>query len=351
MTNTRKVNAHANVGTLQQGDVVLGERVSGTTVLFTIPDLAAGGGGAVDSVNGQTGVVVLSVEDLNGATLTTTELNYVDGVTSAIQTQIDSKAPDLGVDDNYVTDAEKVKLSNLSGTNTGDQTITLTGNVTGSGTGSFAATIANSAVTLAKQADVATSTVFYRKTAGTGAPEVNTLATLKTDLGLTNTNSGDQNLFSTIVVSGQSNVVADSATDILTLVAGTNVTITTNGTTDTITIAASGGGGGMTMNTASGTTQAAAVNNGYITTNASQCNVTLPATCAVGDLVFIAGQGAGGWKVTGNTGQTIQIGSAATSSAGSAASANRYDTIKVVCIVANTTWSMASGVSSGYTIL
>jgi beta-lactamase superfamily II metal-dependent hydrolase len=31
----------------------------------------------------------------------------------------------------------------LSGSNSGDQTITLTGDVTGSGTGSFAATIAN----------------------------------------------------------------------------------------------------------------------------------------------------------------------------------------------------------------
>lgn len=37
-------------------------------------------------------------------------------------------------------------LLNLSGTNTGDQTITLTGDVTGSGTGSFAATLANSGV-------------------------------------------------------------------------------------------------------------------------------------------------------------------------------------------------------------
>lgn len=36
---------------------------------------------------------------------------------------------------------------NLSGTNTGDQTITLTGDVTGSGTGSFAATLANTSVT------------------------------------------------------------------------------------------------------------------------------------------------------------------------------------------------------------
>jgi len=79
-----------------------------------------------------------------------------------------------------------------SGTNTGDQTITLTSDVTGSGTGSFATTIAAGAVTLSKMADVATASVFYRKTAGTGSPEVNTLATLKTDLGLTGTNSGDQ---------------------------------------------------------------------------------------------------------------------------------------------------------------
>jgi hypothetical protein len=45
---------------------------------------------------------------------------------------------------------------------------------------------------LAKMANVATATVFYRKTGGTGVPEVQTLATLKTDLGLTGTNSGDQ---------------------------------------------------------------------------------------------------------------------------------------------------------------
>lgn len=49
--------------------------------------------------------------------------------------------------------------------------------------------------------------------------------------------------FTTIAVSGQSNVVADSTADTLTLVAGTNVTITTNATTDTVTISASGGGG------------------------------------------------------------------------------------------------------------
>ena len=50
--------------------------------------------------------------------------------------------------------------------------------------------------------------------------------------------------FGTITVSGQSNVVAEQANDTLTLVAGTNVTITTNATNDTITISASGTGGG-----------------------------------------------------------------------------------------------------------
>ena len=53
-------------------------------------------------------------------------------------------------------------------------------------------TIDNNVVTLAKMADMVTSSLIYRKTAGSGAPEVNTLATLKTDLGLTGTNSGDQ---------------------------------------------------------------------------------------------------------------------------------------------------------------
>jgi plastocyanin len=48
--------------------------------------------------------------------------------------------------------------------------------------------------------------------------------------------------FATISVAGQSNVVADSATDTLTLVAGSNITITTDAGTDTITIAAAGGG-------------------------------------------------------------------------------------------------------------
>ena len=58
---------------------------------------------------------------------------------------------------------------------------------------------------------------------------------------------GASEAFKTITVSGQSDVVADSATDTLTLVAGSNMTITTNATNDTITFASSGSGGSSTL--------------------------------------------------------------------------------------------------------
>jgi len=58
-------------------------------------------------------------------------------------------------------------------------------------------------------------------------------------------NLSDLNIFSTIAVAGQTSVVADSATDTLTLVGAGGITITTNATTDTITITGSGGGGNL----------------------------------------------------------------------------------------------------------
>ena len=57
-----------------------------------------------------------------------------------------------------------------------------------------------------------------------------------------------QNLFETIAVAGQDNIVADSATDTLNLAAGTGIELTTNALTDTVTIAAAGGGGHVDTN-------------------------------------------------------------------------------------------------------
>ena len=73
--------------------------------------------------------------------------------------------------------------------------------------------------------------------------------------------TGGSNTFSTIAVSGQSNIVADSTSDTLTLVAGSNITIETNATSDSVTINAAGGGTSSdsfrTISTPSGTSPVA----------------------------------------------------------------------------------------------
>ena len=75
---------------------------------------------------------------------------------------------------------------------------------------------------------------------------------------------GSQNVFSTIAVSGQNNVVADSTTDTLTLVAGSNMTITTNDSSDTITFASTGGSGSLALNDLTNVDATTGVANGKI---------------------------------------------------------------------------------------
>lgn len=67
---------------------------------------------------------------------------------------------------------------------TANQTITFSGDVTGSGTTAITATIGSGVVTNAKLAAVATSTIKGRVTAGTGVPEDLTAAQVKTLLAI-----------------------------------------------------------------------------------------------------------------------------------------------------------------------
>ena len=126
---------------------------------------------------GMTGDVVWTSASFNGsANVTGTAAIQAGVVTLAMQANVASgtvfyrKTAGAGSPEVQTLATLKTDLG-LTGTNSGDQTITLTGDVTGTGTGSFAATIAGGAVTNAKMANVATATFKGRATAGTGAPE------------------------------------------------------------------------------------------------------------------------------------------------------------------------------------
>jgi len=74
-----------------------------------------------------------------------------------------------------------------------------------------------------------------------GGVKVGSNLTMAGDGTLSAQTGASVNCFSTIQVSGQNNVVADSNSDTLTFAAGTNVTLATNASSDTITINAAGG--------------------------------------------------------------------------------------------------------------
>lgn len=120
------------------------------------------------------------------------------------------------------------------------------------------------------------------------------------------------------------------------LTAGPGISI--NNTSGAITISGTGSGTGFTLVT--GTSQAMVADSGYVTNNAGLVTLTLPATAAFGSAQTIVGLGAGGWLIAQNSGQRIQVGNQTTTTGtgGSLASTNRYDSIDILCVVANTTW-------------
>lgn len=111
-----------------------------------------------------------------------------------------------------------------------------------------------------------------------------------------------------------------------------------------------GGGGGAHWVTIAGTTQLAAVNTGYIIGNAAQTTITLPTLAEVGSVINVQGLGAGGWVLQAAAAQIINIGAAATSAGGTLISANRYDSLQIVCVLANSTWGVISVLSTALTI-
>lgn len=213
----------ASTGAIEEISIGSGLSLSGGVLSATG---GGGGSGTVTSVN-------ISSTDLSvtGGPITSSGVLTVNVLASAIT---NAKLAQVATatfkgrvtagtgDPEDLTVAQAKTLLDLAGTNTGDQTITLTGAVTGSGVGSFATTLADDAVTTTKIApnavlgskiannnvtnvklsNVATATFKGRLTAGTGAPEDLTVPQAQGLLGISGTNTGDQTITLTGDVTG-----------------------------------------------------------------------------------------------------------------------------------------------------
>jgi hypothetical protein len=224
--------------------------------------------------NGQSALIAFDGQGAGSSTATAVSgsiANGVDALTAAEVTQL------ANIDSTTISAADWVALSNLSGTNSGDQTITLTGDVTGSGTGSFAATIANDAVetamiadnqvTLAKLDDGMQGDILYygaagapaRLGAGTNGYYLKTQGAGANPVWAEVSSPAGSNSFTTHTVddtdvgytwAGTGSAVATSATDTLTWVSGTNIDIDVDAASDAIRITANNSITGYTGNKA-----------------------------------------------------------------------------------------------------
>ena len=330
-------------------------------------------------VNGTVNATAFSIGGTD-ITATAAELNYVDGVTSAIQTQIDAIGAPEGT----------AVLS--TGESGGSKFL----REDGDGTSSWQSVTAGAVDVLS---NVATARIIGRTTAGSGDSEELTVSAVRTfldieagadvtdtanvtsagalmDSEVTNlaqvkafdssdyepakgtddnyvtdaektvigntsgTNSGDQDLSGLVSKTGNETVagVKTFSSSPIIPAPSTDLQAATKKYVDD-----NGGGFGISWSAVTANTTMA-VGTGSLANKATLLTLTLPATSAVGETVRVAGMNAGLWKVAQAANQYIKFGNqnTTTGTGGSLASVSTYDAVELVCIEANVGWVVVS---------
>lgn len=264
----------ADGATANASDASLRDRAThtGTQLAATISDFATAVA-ATAAVTANTAKVTNATHtgDVTGATALTIAADVVTNTKLAnMATQTFKGRTTAGTGDpEDLTVAQAKTLLNLTGTNSGDQTITLTGMVTGSGTGSFATSL-GSFTKAQLDAAVSDGNVLYvgdvtsnatHTGDATGATAL-TLATVNANVGA----FGSATQVATFTVNAKGLTTAAGNTTIAIpasqvtdfseavddrvaalAVAGTNMTITYNDAAGTLTFDAAGGGAGTNL--------------------------------------------------------------------------------------------------------
>lgn len=113
----------------------------------------------------------------------------------------------------------------------------------------------------------------------------------------------------------------------------------------------SGGGGGLTYTPVT-SSQTASINTIYGTNSSSLIVLTLPTVAPAGSIISVVGIGSGGWQIAQPSGVSIHIGNqtSTTGTSGTVSSTNRYDSLQLICISANTSWSLLGGATGNLNI-
>ena len=124
--------------------------------------------------------------------------------------------------------------------------------------------------------------------------------------------------------------------------------------TDNLDYTGLGGGGGVfTWSDVTSTSQVMGGNFGYTSNNASLVTFTLPLVCPYGEVIRVVGKGAGGWRISQNSGQVIHFGidNTTVGVTGYLASTQQYDCVELLCTVANTTFTVINGPQGNITVV
>ncbi len=237
-------DAASNTLRVYNGNLTGGSIIA--TRAWVLANGGGGGGGGASNLDGLTDVVINT--PLSGQVLKYNGTNWFNGEDDigaggsppSNSFSVISVAGQSNVTANSPTDVLTIAAGNNITITTNAATDTITITAADQGTPSLPNSFGSIRITGQADAIADVPEDVLTLVAGSGI----TLTTDANTDSITISSTGSVNSFNTIAVSGQTSVVADSSLDTLTLVAGANVTITTDATTDTITISATGGGGG-----------------------------------------------------------------------------------------------------------